>query len=142
MRTIELTRQAYEIVERRAHETKRTPGDVASEMIAAEAEGPLHPYVEQRSDILGGKPVIKGTRLAIWQIAERLRLGDTPDDLLSDYPYIPAAALYDAISYYFDHRAAIESQIAENRLDTLLTQHQAHMNEYGRITFLDLPPHV
>ncbi len=141
MPTIELTRQAYEIVAQRANETRRSLSEIASEIITAKADDKPHPYVEQRNGVVGGKPVIKGTRLPIWQIAERLRAGDSPDDFLSDYPQVSAAALYDAISYYFDHRIEIERQIEENQLEHVLTRYHAVLDEQGRITFQDLPTH-
>lgn len=42
------------------------------------------------------------------------RTGQTPDDMLHAYPYLVPAAVYDAISYYVDHREESEAQIAEN----------------------------
>jgi len=59
--------------------------------------------------------------------------------LLYDYAHISAAALYDAISYYYDHRAEIEHQIRENQLENVLTRHNAVMDKKGRISFPDLP---
>jgi uncharacterized protein (DUF433 family) len=85
--------------------------------------------------VLNGKPVIKGTRLPIWQIAIRLQLGDTPEDLIKEYPHVPAAAIYDAISYFLDHREQNEAEINANRLETVLSQHNATMDEHGVITF-------
>lgn len=43
-------------------------------------------YIEQRPDVLVGKPVFKGTRLAVEFILERLGDGATEDDLLASYP--------------------------------------------------------
>ena len=72
MPKIDITSQAYEIVSRQAQQTKRSPEEIASQLITTNAAITEHPYVEQREGVLGGKPVIKGTRLPIWQIAERL----------------------------------------------------------------------
>jgi uncharacterized protein (DUF433 family) len=138
MTTINVTPQAYEIIVRQAQETQRSPDEVASQMIMAYEAITEHPYIERRADVLGGKPTIKGTRLAVWQIAERLKLGDSPDDLLNAYTHLPAAAIFGAISYYYDHREEIEKQIEENRLENVLNRHQAVMDEYGRISFGDI----
>jgi uncharacterized protein (DUF433 family) len=138
MTVLHVTPQAYEIIARRAQETRRTPDEVASQIITAQAATTEHPYVERRYDVLGGKPTIKGTRLAVWQIVERIKLGDSPDDLLNAYSHLPAAAIYDAISYYYDHREEIEAQIEENRLENALARHNAVMDERGRITFQGL----
>ena len=140
MTVIHVTPQAYGIIERRAKEMHRTPDEIASQIITAQSAMTEHPYVERRYDVLGGKPTIKDTRLPVWQIAERLKLGDSPDDLLNAYSHLPAAAIFDAISYYYDHREEIELQIDENRLENTLTRHNAVMDERGCITFQDLTP--
>lgn len=141
MPVVELTEAAYAIVSRRAQETARALGEVASEIIEAEATPDAHPYVVQLSGVLGGKPVVRGTRIPVWQIAERLKLGDSLDDLLEAYPRLTAAALHDAISYYYDHRNEIERQIDENRLEKVLHKHAADMDERGRITFEQMTKH-
>lgn len=56
-------------------------------------------YITSNADILGGTPVIRGTRLTVYAILGRLQDGDTVDDLEADYPELPreafkAAALY------------------------------------------------
>ena len=139
MTVIHVTPQACEIVMRRAQETRRSPDEVASQIITANASATEHPYVERRYDVLGGKPTIKDTRLPVWQIAERIKLGDSADDLLNAYSHLPAAAIFDAISYYYDHREEIEHEIEENRLAGTLARHNAVMDERGRITFQNQP---
>lgn len=56
-------------------------------------------YITTEADILGGTPVIAGTRIAVYAVLGRLQDGDTVDDLIDDCPEIPreafeAAALY------------------------------------------------
>ena len=56
-------------------------------------------HVTSDAGILGGTPVIRGTRLTVYAILGRLQDGDTVDDLEADYPELPreafaAAALY------------------------------------------------
>lgn len=43
--------------------------------------------VELNSKIMLGKPVIKGTRLPIELILEKLAYGQTEDQILEDYPF-------------------------------------------------------
>jgi uncharacterized protein (DUF433 family) len=52
-------------------------------------------------EIMLGKPVIKGTRLAVELIVEKFAYGETAEDLKRDYPFladddIKAALLYAA----------------------------------------------
>ncbi len=45
-------------------------------------------YVEQKPTVMLGKPVIRGTRITVELILERLGNGATDADLLSDYPHL------------------------------------------------------
>jgi uncharacterized protein (DUF433 family) len=64
---------------------------------------------------MGGTPIIKGTRVAVWQIAERLKAGESPDELAQAYAPVRDAAIFDAISYYYDHLEEIECEIEEHK---------------------------
>ncbi len=64
-------------------------------------------YIEQRPDVMVGKPVIKGTRLTVELILERLGGGAPIEDLLDSYPqlrpeHIQAAQAYAAAYLAFD----------------------------------------
>ena len=56
-------------------------------------------YLESRNDILGGEPVIKGTRITCRSVLGRVEGGDSLDDLTEDYVTIPQAAFEAAITY-------------------------------------------
>lgn len=45
-------------------------------------------YIEQRPDVMLGKPVIKGTRLTVEIILEKLGAGAPPQDILESYPFL------------------------------------------------------
>lgn len=50
-------------------------------------------------EILGGKPIIKGTRLSVEFILELLASGMTKEDILADYPHITEEDLYAVLEY-------------------------------------------
>lgn len=54
-------------------------------------------------DILGGTPVIRGTRLSVHAVRARLDGGETLDDLRADYPHASRAALEAAALYARAH---------------------------------------
>jgi uncharacterized protein (DUF433 family) len=60
-------------------------------------------YIEADPDIQGGEPVIKGTRLPVRSVAERLNRGDSIDDLVDDYPRVPKTAFEAARIYAQSH---------------------------------------
>ena len=80
---------------------------------AAELVEVLHPHVERRSGVQGGRPVIKGTRFPVSSIVQNHRRGLSVDEILREFPHVTPAQVYDALSYYYDHREQIESEIQE-----------------------------
>ena len=60
-------------------------------------------YIASDADILGGTPVIAGTRLTVYAILGRLQDGDTVDDLAADYPEVPREAFAAAELYARAH---------------------------------------
>ncbi len=60
-------------------------------------------YIASDPDILGGTPVIAGTRLTVYAILGRLRDGDTLGDLAADYPEVPGEAFAAAELYARAH---------------------------------------
>jgi uncharacterized protein (DUF433 family) len=67
-----------------------------------------HPYIVHTTGTRGGRAIIKGTRIAVQQIAELYKAGDTIEEMLQSYPHLQGAAVFDALSYYLDHQAEIE----------------------------------
>jgi uncharacterized protein (DUF433 family) len=55
--------------------------------------------IECKPDVLLGKPVIKGTRVSVELILERLSQGASVPDLLEAYPHITQNDILAALSY-------------------------------------------
>ena len=56
-------------------------------------------HIEVNPDILVGKPVIKGTRISVELILDRLADGWTRDDMLASYPNLTEADILAALSF-------------------------------------------
>ncbi len=74
------------------------------------------PYVVKNDRILSGEPIIVGTRTPVRAIVELWRLGLTPDEIQRELPHVTAAAVFDALSYYSDHKEDINAYIERNRV--------------------------
>lgn len=56
-------------------------------------------YIEQRPEVLVGKPVIKGTRLSVQLILERLGNGWSEADLLKSFPTLHREHIQAVLAY-------------------------------------------
>jgi uncharacterized protein (DUF433 family) len=79
---------------------------------ANKSEEVLHPYVERRPGVQGGRAVIKGSRFPVSSIVLNHRRGLSVDEILREFPDLKPAEVYDVLSYYYDHQAEIEADIA------------------------------
>jgi uncharacterized protein (DUF433 family) len=49
-----------------------------------------HERIEMNPDIMGGKPVIKGTRVPVETVLRKLGAGMTPEQIIADHPRLTA----------------------------------------------------
>ncbi len=75
-----------------------------------------HIYVTRDPTILHNEPIIRGTRTPVRAIVEHWKFGDAPETIVRKLPHLRLAQVFDALSYYDDHRAEIEHYIAANRV--------------------------
>jgi uncharacterized protein (DUF433 family) len=66
-------------------------------------------YIEERKEVMMGKPVFKGTRLTVEHVLNELGMGMNYEELLKNSPtlkpqHIPAAMLYAAAVVAMDER--------------------------------------
>ena len=60
-------------------------------------------YIASDPGILGGTPVIAGTRVTVYSVLGRLQDGEAADDILEDYPDVPREAIAAAELYARAH---------------------------------------
>lgn len=76
----------------------------------------LHRHIVRNENILGGEPVIKGTRTPVRVIVEMWRLGTPPEAIPDGLPHLNLAQVFDALSYYSENKAEIQGYIEQNRV--------------------------
>ncbi len=74
-----------------------------------------HRYVVSSPEVLGGEPVIESTRTPVRAIVELWRSGVPVEEITLDLPHLTLAQVFDALSYYSDNTAEINSHIEANR---------------------------
>ncbi len=97
-----------------------------------EAEA-LHPHITRIPGVCGGRPIVRGTRIPVQTIVGYYKLGVTVDEILAGLPHLTAAQVFDALSYYHDHQAEIEADIAAAEPATLLARYGLQMEPDGRV---------
>ena len=75
-----------------------------------------HRYIASDDQILGGEPIIKGTRTPVRAIVEIWRQGVAPEMLTAHLPHLTLAQVFAALSYYSDHQNEINGYIQRNTI--------------------------
>jgi uncharacterized protein (DUF433 family) len=60
-------------------------------------------FIESNPSVMGGEPVISGTRIPVRAIAVRIDGGESIADLREDYPEVPQEAFEAALTYAQAH---------------------------------------
>jgi uncharacterized protein (DUF433 family) len=81
-----------------------------------------HRYITSHPEILGGEPIVAGTRTPIRAIVELWRLGYAPEEIPLHLPHLTLAQVFDALSYFSDHQEEINEYIAQNYIPDELTE--------------------
>jgi uncharacterized protein (DUF433 family) len=79
-------------------------------------------YITRNDRILGGEPIIRGTRTSVRAIVENWRLGLAPEEIPHHLPHLTLAQVFAALCYYCDHRDEINAYIERNRVPPELIQ--------------------
>ena len=75
-----------------------------------------HRCIVNDEHILGGEPIIRGTRTPVRSIVETWRLGVAAEEIPRGMPHLTLAQIFDALSYYADHQDEINTYIERNRI--------------------------
>jgi uncharacterized protein (DUF433 family) len=75
-----------------------------------------HHYIVTNDLILGGEPIISGTRTPVRAIVELWRLGISPEEIPQRLPHLSLAQVFDALSYFSDHQVEINAYLDRNRI--------------------------
>lgn len=137
MMTVQLSTHTYELLARRAQQIRRSPDALADEVLHRELQ-PIHPYVETQTSLRGQRAVVKDVGTPISVIVGYAQLGLAPEDFAEEvHAALAPAVVYDALSYYYDHRAEIDREIAENTEETLrlrLAERMRSPEDHRRVT--------
>lgn len=112
--SIALPEHLYQRIAAHAHTKQLSPEQVVIEVLNTQFE-PQHPYVEMLRGAGGTRPVIKGTRTGVDAVVGYSRAGYSPDEIAVELlPHLKLAEVYDALSYYADHKDELDRMVDRN----------------------------
>lgn len=71
-------------------------------------------HIEVTPGTCGGRPRIAGHRIRVQDVVIWTEQGQSPDQIVADFPQLSLADVYAALAYYHDHRDEIDCQIRED----------------------------
>jgi uncharacterized protein (DUF433 family) len=71
-------------------------------------------HIVRDPDILGGEPIVRGTRVPVRAIAETWRTGVGAEEIQAHFPHLTQAQVFQALAYFSDNRDEILEHIARN----------------------------
>ena len=80
------------------------------------AIGTEYRYITRDAGILGGEPILEGTRTPVRAVVELWRLGVAPEEIPAHLPHLTVAKVFAALSYFSDHQDEVAAYIADNRI--------------------------
>lgn len=67
-----------------------------------QSEDELLKRITVNPTIFGGKPIIRGIRIAVEHVLAKLAAGDTPEKILKEFSFLEAADLQACLTYAVD----------------------------------------
>ena len=71
-------------------------------------------HIEITPGVCGGRARIAGHRIRVQDIVLWTELGQSPDQIVADFPQLSLADVYAALAYYHDHREEIDRQVRQD----------------------------
>ncbi|MBA7681386.1 hypothetical protein ES703_89724 [subsurface metagenome] len=74
-----------------------------------------HPHITMDESICNNSPIIVGTRTPVRSIVNYYKDGLSPEEIIVKLSHLKLSEVYDALSFYYDNKELIDSEIEENR---------------------------
>ena len=71
-------------------------------------------HIEITPGTCSGRPRVRGTRIRVANVVRWTEQGQSPEEIVTDYPQISLADVHAALAFYFDNQEAMDRLIAED----------------------------
>jgi len=77
-------------------------------------------FIERRTEVRGGRPIVAGTGVSVQRIAGWYKLGLTPEEIVENFGHLSLAQVHAALACYHANREEIEGYLrAEEEADVV-----------------------
>lgn len=84
-------------------------------MIALPPLRVAHPHVEVAADVMGGSPIVRGTRVPVRRLWAWHRKGVSVETLVRRYPTLGWARVLGALAFAYDNEELVEADLDRER---------------------------
>jgi len=71
-------------------------------------------HIVRDPEILGGEPIVRGTRVPVRAIVETWRMGVGAEEITTHFPHLSQGQVFEALAYFSDNQDEILESIARN----------------------------
>jgi len=71
-------------------------------------------HIERTAETCSGHPRIAGTRIRVSNVVFWSEQGQTPEEIVANYPQLSLADVHAALAFYFDNREELDKLIQED----------------------------
>jgi uncharacterized protein (DUF433 family) len=84
-------------------------------------------FISRHPGVHGGRPCIAGTGVTVRRVAVLHNMGETPEEIASDFGHLSLAQVHAALAYYYANQADIDADLeTEEREYDVLAQQDRH----------------
>jgi len=83
----------------------------------------INEYIEKKEGVCGGREIIKGHRVPVWQISKAYNQGADWGELATRFETVSVLEIRKAIEYYEENKETIDRQIEENRFSNAVEKY-------------------
>lgn len=87
-------------------------------------------FITQTPGVCGGRPCIAGTGVSVRRIVGWYKMGETPEEIVTQIPHFTLAQVHAALTYYHANQDAMDAAMAaeEAEYDRLEQAHRESRN--------------
>ncbi len=69
-------------------------------------------YIVKVPGVRSGRAVVEGTRIGVHDVVAMIHTGAQVDDVVTSFPRLTRAQVYECLAYYEDHKAELDPLVA------------------------------